>query len=139
MSLGGVSLGINWKEVAVVPNIYPEGNFVFQLLGGKIDDKGRVVVSTTFADGELVGKRFSYSYPNFETPAGEAWGKMEFRRLQIALGQDPLDGEDEADYLNRLAGSTFGARIYHDKSWIPDGETEPKPQAKLKFSSVRPA
>ena len=132
--MGDITLGIKWSEVEVQPTMLPEGEYILQLLGGK-DDNGRTTVSTSVADGESVGKRFTFSYPNFNE---QAWGLPEFKRLTVALGVDIEDGETPTDYLNRVAGGTFAIKIFHQE--FTDNTTgEKRKSAKPRLSSVRPA
>ena len=128
-----VDLNFKWSEVEIQPTILPEGEYQFRLLGGR-NENGRAVVATLINDGEYTGRKFTFSYPNFNE---QAWGLTEFKRLTIALGLDIDDNEAAEDYLNRATGQTFVGKVFHSK--FTDATTrEERTSAKLKLSSVRP-
>lgn len=129
-----VGLGINWKNVQALPTLLPAGEQVFTLVGAKGDDAGRTIVSTSITGGEYNGKPFTYSYPNFFS---QEWAQTEFKRLILALRDEPLEGESEVAFLNRVAGTKFGATIFHNTYKADDG-TE-RTSAKIRLSSVKEA
>lgn len=132
--MSDVTLGVKWSEVSTLPFIFPEGEYTFQLVGGK-DKNGRVEVATSIAEGEHTGKRYSFSYPNFDD---QPWGIREFKRLSIALGIPIEDNETPLAYLARAVGNTFSGVIEHRE--LTDQTTgEKRPFAQLKLASVKPA
>jgi hypothetical protein len=93
------------------------GKYVFSInTGAKYNDRGALLASATIeSDGEFRGKRMLFSYPDPESTNSEGkvqtWSAVAFKRLEIALGQEVVDGEDPAEYLNRVAGSKFSAGV----------------------------
>lgn len=134
-----ISAGINWAAINPLPTTLPKGDYVFTLVGGVKNDNGRLAVSTIIRDGEFAGKKFTYTYPDFYKPSG-AWAIEDFRRLQLALGDDPFEGESEGPYLTRNGGKTFGATIIH-RQYLPQDELDVpenyRTVADLKLKSVR--
>ena len=128
-----IALGVKWSEVEIQPTIIPEGEYQFRLLGGR-NENSRTLVTTLINDGEYTGRKFSFSYPNFDE---QAWGLTEFKRLTIALGLDIDDNESAENYLSRAAGQTFVMKVFHSK--FKDTATgEERTSAKPRLSSVRP-
>ena len=133
-----ISLGIDWKNVQPMPDVLPIGEYVFTLIGAKLQEgTGRLLIQTAVKNGEFAGKPFSYTYPNFLADNGK-WAIPEFKRLIIALDDEPFEGESEAAFLNRVSGKAFGGRIKH-REYTPDGDSQPRTVADLILSSVRQA
>lgn len=117
------------------------GDYVFELLpGSKFDERGAVQASASITDeGELRGRRafFSYPDPTSVSQAGKpmTWSAQALKKLEQALGLDAEDGETPVDYLNRAAGTRFGASVILAKNPYPDGT----PKHELGIFTVRPA
>ena len=131
---------INWNEIQVLPQLVATGEYTFTLLGGKFDEAtSRLVVSSAIASGDFTGKRISFSYPNFAT---QEWATIEFKRLLIALQESGAptleEDEDEASYLQRVAGMNFSGKIKHE-TYTDKESGESRTVAKLMLSSVKPA
>ena len=135
---------MSWTTVdlhGVNPNLEPIAagdNYVFQLLGGTLEESGRLAAKAAIvSDGEFTGRKVFFSYPD---PDKVEWAPRVLKRLEQAMGVDAIPGEDPAGYLNRaaLSGARFGGRIFHE-TYTPEGATEPKIQARLDIFTVRPA
>lgn len=132
---------MTWANVDLVninPNLelIPAKNYVFELLpGAKYDDRdpGRITANAAIVnDGEFTGRRIFFSYPD---PAVKEWAPKALKRLEQALGEDAQEGEDPVAYLNRAAGSRFGAEVKHT---APTDEY-PNARANLNIFSVKPS
>lgn len=113
---------VKWDEVSAQDAIIPAGKYTLELSSGaKFDEKGSLKASATVVnDGEFTGKRVFFSYPNPDgaSAAGKSftWSKTAFKRLISAIGVDPVEGESEDVYLNRIAGNRFTGQIRHRES-----------------------
>lgn len=132
---------MTWKNIDLAninPNLelIPAKQYTFELLvGAKYDDRdpGRISANAAIVnDGEFTGRRLFFSYPN---PEIKEWSPKALKRLEQALGVDAQEGEDPVAYLNRAAGSRFGAAVTHT---VPN-EEYPNPRANLNIFSVKPA
>jgi len=118
-------------------DIVAEGEYVFQLGGAKWgeNDPARVEANATIvSEGDQAGRKIFFSYPDPTKPRCE-WSPKALKRLEVAMGEDALPGEDPVTYLNRAAGSKFGGRVKHGKT----SEEYPNPRAELNLNSVKPA
>lgn len=119
----------------------PLGAFTFELMpGAKFDDYGGVSVSASIVDeGEARGRRAFFSYPDPSSVAQNGkvkkWSAGALKQLEQALGVDALDGESPTDYLNRAAGTRFGAEVKVSKRLREDGT----PRHELSIFTTRPA
>lgn len=134
-----MSWNVKWSDVSTQDAIIPEGSYDFELSpGAKFTDQGALKASAALVtEGEFTGKRIFFSYPNPTgfSNAGKSfkWSETAFKRLQVALGIDITEGEDEAAYLNRAAGNRFRGQVKHRTS-----EGYPT-QAELNLFNVQPA
>jgi hypothetical protein len=124
---------LSWNEINL-KDVKPErreeialGDYVFELLPGTIlDDRGAVKAAAAIADeGSFRGRRafFSFPDPNGVSAAGKsmAWSAQALKKFEQALGIDADDGENPVDYLNRVAGTRFGAAIVMARQPYQDG------------------
>lgn len=124
----------------------PEGDFIFSILPGASyrDHNGsqELSVQVAIAEGDLKGRRTFLNYPDPESTdksgKPKAWSAQQLRKLQIALGVDPNDGEDPVEYFQRpeVLNSQFTMTRARG-NYIPNGATEARIENKL--FSVRPA
>lgn len=95
----------------------PVGTYVFELMPGtKYDDYNGVSVSAAIvSEGDTRGRRafFSFPDPTSTSQAGKpkTWSAQALKKFEIALGIEAEDGESPTEYLNRVAGTRFGAEI----------------------------
>lgn len=144
------------------PAAVPAGKgYVFQLVPGavyrinKYNDVEELNVSASIAEGEYAGRRVFWNYPDPTAVAKNSgkimsWSAQALKKLEIALGEDSLPGEDPAMYLNRVAMNSH-ARFTADldpeerknaetgerEPFIRTGETEPR--AVFNIFSVGPS
>lgn len=111
---------VNLKDVVVEKPDFPEiplGTYTFELLpGAKMDDYNGVSVSAAVVtEGESRGRRafFSFPDPTSLSQAGKpkSWSIQALKKFEVALGVEANDGESPTEYLNRAAGTRFGAEI----------------------------
>lgn len=125
----------------------PEGDFTFQLVpGAQYRERNgftELNLSASIAEGELAGRRVFFSYPDPSSTNAEGkpktWSKQALKKLQVVLGEEPLEGEDAVEYFNRISSSgvaRFGAKLQKG-NYIPQGQTEPR--VELGLFSVKPA
>lgn len=117
--------------------IVPEGEYTFALKSAKYGDRdpNRIEVTASIAsEGDFTGRTVFFSYPDPKRPKCE-WSPRALKRLQLAIGIDPVTGEDPVSYLNRVSGNRFGSRIKHSKPT----EEYPNPRAELDIFNVSPA
>lgn len=132
---------VNLSDVSVQDQIIPVGTYTFELApGAKFDEKGNLRTSATIVnDGEFTGKRMFFSYPDPEGISSkgksQAWSATAFKRLTVAIGEDPQDGESLDGYLNRVAGARFQSNVTHSAPT----DAYPNPSANLNIFNPRPA
>lgn len=133
---------VDLKDVSTQIELLPQGVYTFEIApGAKYDERnGAIKLSATVVgEGEFVGKRVFFSYPDPESvsSAGKPmkWSATAFKRLTQALGEDPSQGEDHVAYLNRIAGSRFATSITH----TPATDQYPNPSVSVNLFNVRPA
>lgn len=108
---------IDLKDVSTQDALMPAGTYTFELsAGAKYDEKGALRASATVTgSGEFVGKRVFLSFPDPETISSKGkpntWSATALKRLEQAIGIDENEGEDHADYLNRVAGNRFQTSV----------------------------
>lgn len=126
---------IKFSEINPNPEIIPEGEYVFSVSGAKFNDMdgNKVDVNATIVtEGDFTGRKMFFSYPN---PSIKEWSPKALKRLEMALGTDAGDEESPVEYLNRVAGSHFRAKVSHSKAT----EEYPNPRANLNIFSVAAA
>lgn len=133
---------INLKDVKPeVREEIPLGSYTFELMpGAKFDDYGAVSVSAAVvSEGDARGRRafFSFPDPTSVSQAGKpkSWSAQALKKFEIALGTDAEDGESPTDYLNRVAGSRFGAEVKLSTRTRQDGS----PRHEVNIFSFVPA
>lgn len=131
------------------PAPLPLGTYVFQLLPGaeyrqnKFNGLEELNVSAAVAEGDHSGRRIFFSYPDPTATSSKgkslAWSAQALKKLEIALGQDALPGEDPQTYLNRVSanGNARFTGTVSPSKYIKEGETEPRPE--FNVFSVSPA
>lgn len=130
---------VELKDINPLPELIPEGKYTFQLLGAELDqrDPSRLVVRAAIVtDGDFQGRRLIVDYPD---PERYDWSLKALKRLEIAIGVDQAPGETVVGFLNRAVNSRFQGTVYHDRSYTPEGETEPRVRARLRHFSVQPS
>lgn len=127
---------IDLKNINPNLEIIPAKQYVFELLAGAKygeRDPGRIEANAAIVnDGEFTGRRLFFSYPD---PTTKEWSPKALKRLEQSLGVDAEEGEDPVAYLNRAAGSRFGAAVTHT---APTPEY-PNARANLNIFSVKPS
>jgi hypothetical protein len=134
---------VKFEEVSLTPQPVPEGEYVFQVLGGGPSkfDASRLEIKAGVTDGEHSGRQVFFSYPDPESLDSKGnkndWSAREFKRLTQAVGEDIYPGEDPFAYVVRIIGKTFAAKLAKGKPYeTADGEV--KTPIRLKLNSVRP-
>ena len=116
----------------------PQGTYTFKLQPGaayqtnKFNNVQELNVRFDVSEGDYAGRPVFVRYPDPTAiiQKGKNAGKpMSFsaqalKRLEIALGEDALPGEDTATYLNRVAtsGNTLITGTMIDASYEKDGK-----------------
>lgn len=140
-------------ELEAGPSPIPVGSYVFQLDPGakyqvnQNSGEESLNLGFTVAEGDLAGRKTWVNYPDPTAitangkNAGKpkTWSKQAMKKLQVALGHDPLPGETPADYFNRIAvggNARITAQMAPGK-FIKEGATEPR--VEFNIFSVGPA
>lgn len=125
----------DWGDTPADNAITPEGEFTFELLKGSKYGKfnaNQIEFGVKVAEGEFSGAVVYTRYPD---PAEYDWVKGVFVRMlnaAIAQGFDGIEkGEDPVEYLNKVAGMKFKAKIAHRETTTSDGEAVTKADFKL--------
>jgi hypothetical protein len=124
------------------PASIPIGTYKFKLQPGaqtrvnKFNGVEELNVRFDVAEGEYAGRPVFVNYPDptaIQQKGKNAGKPMAFsaqalKRLEIALGEDSLPGEDPQTYLNRVAtsGNSFITAQMVDASYVKNGATVPK-------------
>jgi len=131
---------INLKEVNPAQlDLVAPGTYVFTLNNGaKYNERGAILASATIeSDGDFKGKRVLFSYPDPESTSAEGkiqtWSSVALKRLEVATGQECVEGEDKVEFLNRIAGSKFSAGIA-----VKEDHTGTK-RSNIQLLNVKPA
>jgi hypothetical protein len=133
--------GTGWAEVdlSTVPtdlDTLPIGKYEFELLPGARYSKWdpqRVEFAGKIVGGEFPGKVLYSSYPD-PAKVGD-WVKGVFVRMSRAAGIEIESNEDPVEYLNRITGTHFMAKVEHRER---DKDGENVTVADLKIGSVAP-
>lgn len=134
---------MSWNDVSLADvNITVEpiavNEYVFQLNpGAKLRDNGSIELNATITDGEFAGRRVYFTYPD---PSKFDWSPRVLKRLAVALGVDPNEGEHPVEYFNRTTTELGAAARF--MAPIKDGKTSPEyptPRRELDIFKVRAA
>jgi hypothetical protein len=140
---------MGWEQVTMAdtklekPAPVPQGNYVFTLQPGAsyrtnpYNQIQELNVRFDVTEGDFSGRPVFVSYPD-PTALNKAgkpmtWSAQALKKLEIAIGQDALPGEDTAAYLNRVAlsgnarvtASMLPGKIYKDKNTGEDRTEDP--------------
>lgn len=132
---------IDLKNISLDNELIPAGTYVLEISpGAKFNDFGTLQVQARVADeGEFKGKVVFFSYPDPEGVSKDgkpmAWSATAFKRLTVAIGDDPLEGESPDTYLNRVAGSRVSMPVVHT---VPTDEY-PTIRLNPRIFNVKPA
>lgn len=141
---------MSWENVTLneikieKPAPVPVGHYVFTLQPGasyRENPYNKVTelnVRFDVTEGEHAGRPVFVSYPD-PTALNQAgkpmsWSAQALKKLEIAIGQDSLPGEDTAAYLNRVAlngnaritASLIPGKVYTDKKTGAERTEDPK-------------
>lgn len=116
---------MSWENVTLAdvkvekPSPVPVGTYVFTLQPGanyRVNPYNQIQeLQARFdvSEGDFAGRPMFVNYPDPTSLNKQgkplSWSAQALKKLEIAIGQDALPGEDTATYLNRVAMN--GARI----------------------------
>jgi hypothetical protein len=161
---------MGWETVQLAdvkvekPQAVPAGRYVFTLQPGAAyrqnpyNNIQELNVRFDVTEGEFAGRPIFVSYPDPTAIAKDkvdpvtgvvtpgkpmTWSAQALKKLELALGQDSLPGEDTAAYLNRVAlngnaritAPLLAGKFYTDKK---TGEKKPE-DPKFGIFDVAPA
>lgn len=131
---------INLKEVSTQEfDLVPSGLYTFEVLpGAKFNEQGALIGSLAIvSDGEFKGRRMFYSYPDPESMSNagkvQSWSAVALKRFEQAIGIDANDGEDKAEYMNRVASSRVQFPV------VTKEDSTGTKRANLQLLNVKPA
>jgi hypothetical protein len=118
-------------------SLLPERDYNFTLDGAKYNqwNPQKIDVSAKVADGEFVGRKVFFSYPE---PNKFEWSPNVLRRLLDILGVEPEANEGAVDALNRGVGGSFSSVVTHKTITNHDTGEESK-RANLDIFKVKAA
>lgn len=141
---------MGWEQVTLSdtkiekPAPVPAGKYIFTLQPGAsyrqnpYNNVTELNVRFDVTEGEQAGRPVFVSYPDPTALNKEgkpmSWSAQALKKLEIALGQDALPGEDTASYLNRIAlngnarivASLLPGKTYTDKKTGLERTEDPK-------------
>lgn len=126
------------------PEAVPAGNYTFKLQPGAAYRENpfthvqELNVRFDVVEGDFAGRPTFFAYPDPTSLKKDGkpntWSAQALKKLEVALGVDAMDGEDTAEYLNRVAlngdaritGSILPGNTYKDKNTGAEKVGEPK-------------